>query len=397
MIHDLTDRRLGSYPEASPGDSNGPKRPIGPLLLVLGGIHGNEPAGVLAARTVIGELLRTRPPFRGRLVALAGNLGALRVGRRYVERDLNRAWTADELARLIEAGGAGNRLDRDEGREQREILAAIEPLLAQDWERVVLLDLHSTSAEGSPFVIMGDTLQNRCVGFPLGVPVILGLEERVEGTLLSYFGELGHAAVCLEGGQNERSTTIAHHEAALWITLVSCGMLAAKDAPRLAEKRELLRRAASGLPRVVEIRHREAVPADEHFAMRPGFANFDRIAQGTVLADVGPLERPRTLASPMQGLLLMPRYQGLGADAFFVGRRVGFHWLTLSAALRRLKLERFLARLPGVRGDPRQPRVLLVDRRIARAFTVEILHLFGYRTSGGEGPFLTFIRRRDPC
>ncbi len=389
MIHDLSDRRLGSYPEAHPPDLQGPQ---GPLLLVMGGIHGNEPAGVLAARTVIGELGRARPPFRGRLVALAGNLGALRTGRRFVERDLNRAWTDEELARL---SAADRPLDRDEGREQRELLEAIEPLLAQKWERVVLLDLHSTSAEGSPFVIMGDTLQNRRVGFPLGVPVILGLEERVEGTLLSYFGELGHASVCLEGGQNERSTTIAHHEAALWITLVSCGMLAPKDVPRLAEKRELLRRAASGLPRVVEIRHREAVPADEPFAMRPGFANFDRIVKGTVLADVGPLERPRPLASPMQGLLLMPRYQGLGADAFFVGRRVRFYWLTLSAALRRLKLERVLARLPGVRGDPRQPRLLWVDGRIARVFTLEILHLFGYRKSGKEGPFQTFIRRRD--
>jgi hypothetical protein len=36
-----------------------------------------------------------------------------------------------------------------------------------------------------------------------------------------------------------------------------------------------------------------------------------------------------------------------------------------------------------------------VDRRVARWFTVEILHLFGYRWRTREGRTVRFVRRRD--
>jgi predicted deacylase len=395
----LDDRDLGSYPPPA-GRVNRAGHTPGPLLLVLGGIHGNEPAGVLAARRVLATLAATRPPLRGSLVALAGNLAALRAGTRYVERDMNRAWTEEEIASLTAEPASAT---SSEAREQAEVLRRIEPLLAGGWSEIALLDLHSTSAPGAPFVIMGDTLQNRRLAFRLGVPVILGLEERVEGTLLSWLAELGHTAVCLEGGQNSSPATVDHHEAAIWITLVTLGMLAEHDAPDLAAKRALLTAAASELPSVVEVRHREPVPRGEPFTMLPGFANFDRIHRGQILATVGtsggtpggPPGRERTLASPQAGLLLMPRYQGLGDDAYFVGREVRRFWLELSAVLRRLRLEVVLPWLPGVRPDRARARTLLVDPRIARLFVLEILHLFGYRRSAKEGPLEVFVRRRD--
>lgn len=377
----VPERHLGSYPDTREG------LPDGPLLLVVGGMHGNEPAGVLAARRVLCALAEARPAMRGALVALAGNLGALGRGTRYVECDLNRAWTDDGLA--------ASREDSAEGREQRELAALLLPLLGAARGEVTLLDLHSTSAPGAPFVIMGDTLQNRRVAFRLGVPVILGLEERVEGTLLAYISDLGHTAVCLEGGQNESPLTVAHHEAAIWITLVGLGMLRAADAPDLEGQRARLSTAARGLPGVVEVRHREPVPPGEPFIMQPGFANFDRVRRGEPLARVGPPGRQRELVSPIRGLLLMPRYQGQGDDAYFLGREVRRFWLSLSALMRRLRLEVLLPYLPGVQTAPAQARVLRVDPRIARIYTLEILHLFGYRRSAKEGPLQVYVRRRD--
>ncbi|MFN9706664.1 MAG: succinylglutamate desuccinylase/aspartoacylase family protein, partial [Planctomycetota bacterium] len=66
-------RELGRHDRGVPG----------PTLLVLAGVHGNEPAGVAAAQRVLAELARRDAPIRGRLVAFAGNLGALALGRRY--------------------------------------------------------------------------------------------------------------------------------------------------------------------------------------------------------------------------------------------------------------------------------------------------------------------------
>src|SRR5690606_2635494 len=62
----------------------------GPTLIAIAGIHGNEPGGITAARRVLATLSRRKDIVRGEMVAFAGNLGALRQGRRYRLRDMNR-------------------------------------------------------------------------------------------------------------------------------------------------------------------------------------------------------------------------------------------------------------------------------------------------------------------
>ena len=359
----------------------------GPLLLLVGGIHGNEPAGLTAALRVFQKLEAPAPNgggLRGRLVALAGNLAALDRGERYLDRDLNRIWTDAETP---DARAGPREID-----ERRDLLRAIRAELGRAPERAVLLDMHSTSAEGAPFCIMGDTLRNRVIARRLGVPVLLGLEEAVEGTLLEYFGELGHAALCLEGGQHERPSTVDHHEAAVWITLVGLGMLAREDVPCYDEHRRRLRRAGSGLPTTVEIRHRHRIQRGESFRMEPGFKNFQPVGEGRVLA-WSSLAGGGEVRAPFRGLLLMPRYQGQGEDGFFLGREVRRPWLALSAFLRRLRAERLLPLLPGIRRHPTRAEALVADRRVARFLTVEVFHLFGFRRCSAEGGALVFARR----
>ena len=81
----MTDRVIGTV-EAPAG---------GATLVGVGGIHGNEPAGVRALETVLAELGRPDGGLsRGRFIALAGNRPALDAGVRYIDRDLNRIWSA---------------------------------------------------------------------------------------------------------------------------------------------------------------------------------------------------------------------------------------------------------------------------------------------------------------
>ena len=80
------------------GTASGPAG--GPILLCVAGIHGNEPAGVHAVRRVLAALDSRLDKLEGSLVALAGNLAALKAGRRFVDRDLNRAWTRARLEQL---------------------------------------------------------------------------------------------------------------------------------------------------------------------------------------------------------------------------------------------------------------------------------------------------------
>ncbi|MCB9916756.1 MAG: succinylglutamate desuccinylase/aspartoacylase family protein [Planctomycetes bacterium] len=370
---DLERHVLGAYETARPG----------PTVVLVGGLHGNEPAGVYAIRAVLAELERRALPLRGRVVGLAGNLGALRRGDRFLDRDLNRMWSATELA-----PGAPSDASRDAA-ERAALHALVERALADAREPVVFLDLHSTSADGAPFSIIGDTLQNRRIAFALPVPVILGLEENVEGALLGYFGERGHVAVGFEGGQHDAESTQAHHVAAVWLTLLACGALTRAELPEAAEYHALLRRAARGLPGVVEMRYRHHVePADE-FEMRPGFTNFDAVRAGQVLAR----DARGEIACPEDGFVLLPLYQGQGQDGFFVGREVRRVWLRLSRVVRAARLDRLAPLLPGIRRVRGERGTLEVDRHVARWWVVEIFHLLGFRRVRPAGGALRFTRR----
>src|SRR6266702_6172830 len=143
----------------------------GPMLIVVGGVHGNEPAGVRAAEGALARL--AGGALRGDVVARAGNLRALHLGRRYQVRDLNRQWAAPPLR--LTAG------DDAEGLEQRELGGALDEALAAARGPAYFIDLHTTSAAGVPFAMLGDTLRNRAFARRLPLPVILGLEEQLDG------------------------------------------------------------------------------------------------------------------------------------------------------------------------------------------------------------------------
>ena len=368
----------------------------GPLLIALGGVHGNEPAGVVAARRVLADLARMRTTLRGRFVAIAGNLGALERGVRYLDADLNRIWTREALR--PSPGGAARF-----GAETAEQLA-----LASELERelelagaraagqgaqaeVVLLDLHSTSGDGPPFSVIGDTLRNRHIAFALCAPVILGLEENLEGTLLSYFADRGHAAIGYEGGQNERESTVEHHESAIWLALVAAGLVAEPEVPDLARHRGRLRSAAAGLPPVVELVHRHALAPGEDFRMEPGFVNFQSVTGGQLLAH----HERSPVRARQDAILLLPRYQGQGLDGFFLARSVRPVWLAVSRALRKLRLERALGHLPGVQLVDDDGQRLVVNTRVARFLALQIFHLLGYRRLRKTPGSFVFERRRE--
>ena len=169
----------------------------GPCLVVLGGIHGNESAGVAALQRIVDRLAPPPSLRRGQLWALCGNLGALTRGKRYLDRDLNRAWLAENLARL------GAREDAPaEDLEQAELVETFERAQRQAQGPVVFLDLHTSSATGAPFSCVSDTIANRRVGLFLPIPMILGLEECVDGTVLEYFNSRKLAALTIEGGRH---------------------------------------------------------------------------------------------------------------------------------------------------------------------------------------------------
>ena len=128
---------------------------------------------------------------------------------------------------------------------------------------------------------------------------------------------------------------------------MAAGNLRREDVPEFDSCRSLLARAAGGR-RVVEVRHRHAISPDDNFKMEPGYTNFQSVRRGQTLAR----DRQGVIVACETGLVLLPLYQTLGDDGFFLGREVKTFWLSLSAWLRRLKIGDYVHLLPGVRRDP---------------------------------------------
>ena len=367
---DLNDHLLGRV-ESDPSH---------PTLLLVGGLHGNEPAGVRAIQRVFERLQRDGLQLRCTLIGLAGNLPALRRGRRFVEGDLNRMW------------GAGYRSSEgQEGQARQSLQALIGRAIDRARGPVVLLDLHSTSSGGAPFALVGDTLNNRRLARCLPVPLVLGLEESVEGTLLAYLGDLGHGALGFEGGAHADPQTLDHHIAAIWLTLVACGALERGDLHDHRALHDMLRGASQGLPAVVEVRHRHPVTREDRFRMAPGHANFGPVSRGQVIAH----DAAGEVLSPSGGVLLLPLYQGEGEDGFFIGRRVPRASLIASRFLRALGADRWVSLLPGVSCSPGFERRVVVHSEARNTWPSRVLRILGYRRRDETNLQSVLFRHRE--
>lgn len=361
-------------------------RQPGPCTVVMTGIHGNEGSGVLAATRVLEAIERLRLPLAGELVVLAGNLKALRARTRFIDRDLNRHWTPERVARVRALAGT----ESAEDEEQLALLQVFAEVVARADGPVHFVDLHTSSAEGAPFVTVGDTLRNREFVRGLPLPIMLGLEEQVDGSLLEYLNNFGLVTMGVEAGQHDAPSSVDRHEAVVWLALCRAGMLAEQDIPELETQRALLRDACRETPPVLEVRYRHVIRPGDAFRMNPGYDNFRPIRRGELLAhDIdGPIH------APMSGRILLPLYQGLGDDGFFIAREFSPFWLGLSSSMRRMGLGSLMPLLPGVRRHPEDQEILLVDTRVARFFPMQIFHLLGFRKLRSAGDLLLVSRRR---
>lgn len=361
----------------------------GPTLIVIGGVHGNEPSGLDAMARVFAHVEEHRVPIRGTFVGLAGNLGALEAGERFLREDLNRLWSRERLARVRLAAAEGSD-GGAEAREQRELLAALHEALASADGPAYIIDLHTASSRTVPFFILGDTLSNREFARRFPAPIVLGLEEHIRGTVNEYLTSLGHVAIAMEAGQHTDPAAIDHHEDAIWLALAIVGCVDAALVPAYEQHVARLSRARESLPPVLEIFYRHRISEADGYRMDEGYSNFDRVKRGQRLA----VDRTGDVRSPADGLVFFPLYQKRGDDGFFLVRPVNPWWLALSAWLRRVGAPELVAHLPGVRVHPERKDTLVVNLRIARFFAGSIFRLLGYRVSAPRLGTMMVERRR---
>lgn len=365
----------------------------GPTLICVAGLHGNEPAGVLALERVLPVLAERQSGLSGEFVALLGNRSALAASRRFMDRDLNRAWTPERLDALREFGaGSADYIGQraaHEDREQVELLHAIEEAVSLARGPVILIDFHTTSGFGGAFSTVSDRLSNRQLALHFPVPLILGLEEQLDGTLTDWFDGLGHTAIGFESGQHDEPQAVDRATSALWLAVVALGLLPPEMAPEADVARRDLEREYAHLPDVLEVRYRHEITEADGFVMGAGYDNFQPVRDDEILGEDirGPVRAPEA------GRILMPLYQAQGEDGFFIVRAFNPAWLWISERMRRARLDRLVHWLPGISRSRQRPDSLLVNRHVARWYALELLHLLGYRKHREGGSRLIVVKR----
>lgn len=362
----------------------------GPTLIAVAGIHGNERAGVGAARRALATIGRRRGAVRGEFVAFAGNLGAMRLGRRYRSRDMNRVWTEARIRELEARAAEGAELD-EEDVEQLELLAAIREAVGRARGPVFLIDLHTTSAHGLPFVLFGDTLRQRAFAASIPLPAVIGLEEQLDGVLSAYWTTRGIVTCGVEGGQHHDPGSIDNLEAVLLLGAEAAGLFGANLLTEAAAAYALLDRRRGALPRVMEVVSRHAITAEDRFVMEPGFSNLAPVRKNQLLAR----DRTGAIRAPKDGVVLLPLYQGQGAEGFFWGREVSAVRLRLSEALRHMKVERFLQLLPGIQPGAARLDELVVSGRASNIYPMEMFRALGYRRVRRSAHAITVERQPE--
>lgn len=347
----------------------------GSTIVFVAGLHGNETEGVEALSQVMTafESLAESGGIKlhGDLYAVIGNKAAFKANQRFIDEDLNRIWTMERLDRVNRSDTFGC----SEDRELKELMNCFEQIISKARGPVVFVNLHATSARSVPHIVINDRLKNRKLSFRYPVPVILGIDSFVAGTMHSFLNEMGHQAIGFEGGQIGQRQTFDNTLSFVWMTLVMNGLVHKNDIPDYDNMHRRLLIASQGVHDVFEVTTRHIIGTEEEFKMVPGYSNFQKISKGQYLAD----SNNSTVLSRDSGFVFLPRYDEQSNTGFFILRSVSRSWLNWSAFLRKVKFEKLLVLLPGVEEVPNNEGAYRINQRVARFFAAELFHLLGYR------------------
>ena len=303
------ERIIGTYEGEQPGH----------LLICTAGLHGNELAGIKALQYVF-KMLEvehiTNPDFHfhGRIVGLAGNLGAMAAGKRFLNQDMNRMWMPDNVERIR---NSPPQLLGAEERELRDIIHHLETEFHHLPDApIVVMDIHTTTAEGGIFCIATEDPESVRVASELHAPVILGMLDGIRGTTMHYFRRQviprDITAFAFEAGQHEDPKSVNRAIAAVIACMRALDMIDPEHVESVHDR--VLIDYAKGLPRIAELIQAYQIQDETTFEILPGFQNFQPVSKGQLIAyDVG-----QEIRALDDGLILMPRYQKQGDDGYFL-------------------------------------------------------------------------------
>jgi predicted deacylase len=274
----------------------------GPRLLILGAVHGNEPCGTVAIRRVLQELASgVLSLTRGRVTFVPiCNPKAFALDVRQTERNLNRYLVPMAQPDCYEAQ-LGNVLC---------------PLLA---DCDVLLDIHSYTVGGAPFVLVKDFVSKTDGDFA----VTLGAEVLLTGWAAAYEAT-GRNASQVDANEGVGTTEYARRFGALAVTL-ECGQHKDPTCADIAYQaiHNALRHlnmmtgtVPKPLTNIRRVTMEQVFYRDAGGELAQPWQNFAPLTAGTTIAT----SADRTIAAEKDCVIIMPKAAAaVGEEWFYLG------------------------------------------------------------------------------
>ncbi|WP_314440809.1 succinylglutamate desuccinylase [Massilia timonae] len=242
-----------------------------PSVLVSVGVHGDETGPIEMVAWLVEALSRTPEALAVDLMLCVGNIDAIRLGKRFVDADLNRMFRAERgsLAGTFEAGRADVLIDVTR--------AFFEGSGPQRWH----LDLHTAI---------------RPSHYPMFAIVPELIEDRARDTLIAWMGEAGIQAIIMNpasAGTYSYFTSEHLGAAGTTVELGRVGTLGQNDLSQFADAARALERLLRGQPAGeakaaphVFATARSIMKLSDAFSMRVGREtwNFTPMKRGEVIA-----------------------------------------------------------------------------------------------------------------
>ncbi|WP_347923253.1 succinylglutamate desuccinylase/aspartoacylase family protein [Pontimicrobium sp. SW4] len=353
----------------------------GPTIVFFGGIHGNEMAGVFALKEAFEKINPNQ--VTGTIYGISGNLNALKNNQRYIDEDLNRVWLKENLSQLK----SKTKLNCEEA-EQQELYNILKQILKEDEGPFYFIDLHTTSSKTLPFITINDALINRKFSSLFPVPIVLGVEEYLDGPLLSYINQLGYVSLGFESGQHDDLNSISNNVAFIFLSLVYAKALEKESVKNYDAYYSTLASESNQNKEIFEVVYLHRLNGED-FKMIPNFKSFQNVKKGEQLATA----KNKTINSPYTAKIFMPLYQTKGNEGFFIIKKIHPFFLKISEIIRKMKLDTLITILPGITWMDKEKGVLRVNLKVAKYLAKQIFHLFGYRNKQKNTTYMLLFNR----
>lgn len=278
----------------------------GPLLFITAAVHGNEPSGVEALKRVFTALENTKPKINGCIVGVLGNKLALEKNVRYIDEDLNRTWTEDNISQ--------HKKETSEQRETLEIIEVLEQFPEAKFSKRYFMDCHTTSSDSLPYVSVQLVNDNNKWAQNFPTYIVQGFSDIVYGAIDHYLSRIGLTGFTFEAGQHTNKNSTENHEGMMWLALKEACDLDLTQIPQypLCVEKFSVKNAPD--QKTFRIIYRHGLEENDTFKMKSGFKNFQKIYKGDLIA----LQNGKKIKSQWDARIFMPLYQSQGNDGFFV-------------------------------------------------------------------------------